>query len=294
MDHNEHKKAGALNRALRAVLGQLDDHDAVLVMDADTVLEGTFIERCLPELKPYVGGVGGRFRGKEEKRGLLPELQRMEFYRYGNEADRLGNRAFVLTGTGTLFSVLALREVKARRGYQLPAGEEVYDVFSLTEDNELTIAVNAIGFECIAPGPLTFTDVMPKVGMLWKQRKRWYLGALRNMWSYGRLMPGHLRWVYWKQQVGLLISSMGAMLYYVLAVTCLIMGYQLSFDWIWMIPTAVLAVERTVTVWPRGWKSRIMAVSVVGELFYTTLLLLCFLASFVTFASGSQGKWHNT
>ena len=50
---NRHKKAGALNQALEAILPELDDGDdgdAVLVMDADSFLDGGFIGHALEKL----------------------------------------------------------------------------------------------------------------------------------------------------------------------------------------------------------------------------------------------------
>ena len=43
---NAHKKAGALNQALRLLLPQLGDDAAVLVMDADSFLDEGFVEHA--------------------------------------------------------------------------------------------------------------------------------------------------------------------------------------------------------------------------------------------------------
>ena len=60
---NRHKKAGALNQALEVLLPELRDEDAVLVMDADSVLEPTFLVQARNHLRDGVGGVGGVFTG---------------------------------------------------------------------------------------------------------------------------------------------------------------------------------------------------------------------------------------
>lgn len=56
---NGDKKAGALNQALEKYLPTLRDGDGVLVMDADTTLNSTFIEASLEHHAHGVGGVGG-------------------------------------------------------------------------------------------------------------------------------------------------------------------------------------------------------------------------------------------
>jgi poly-beta-1,6-N-acetyl-D-glucosamine synthase len=55
---NEHKKAGALNQALESVLPEIWADDAILVMDADSVLAPTFLAEA-KRLGDGVGGVGG-------------------------------------------------------------------------------------------------------------------------------------------------------------------------------------------------------------------------------------------
>ena len=45
-----------------------------------------------------------------------------------------------------------------------------------------------------------------RAGKLVAQRQRWYLGALRNLHQYGWKLPWYLRWVYWRQQLGLMLS----------------------------------------------------------------------------------------
>ncbi|XVU29476.1 hypothetical protein ACQPZJ_21100 [Actinoplanes sp. CA-054009] len=81
----------------------------------------------------------------------------MEYHRYGQTAKRVGHRAFVLTGTVTLFSYGALLDVRRQRreGSLLPRGRSFYDTHSLTEDNELTFAPLAVStlFEGVSQVP---------------------------------------------------------------------------------------------------------------------------------------------
>jgi cellulose synthase/poly-beta-1,6-N-acetylglucosamine synthase-like glycosyltransferase len=293
---NPDRKAGAINFALTVLETYLQEPDAVLVMDADTTLSPDFLDIGDAHLRPGVGGVGGTFVGRE-CRTTLGYLQRMEFYRYGNLIRRHGGRAFVLTGTGTLFSWRALLDVRVarRRGRRLPAGVSFYDTRSLTEDNELTFAVQALGYAALSPqGMYATTDVMERPGTLIAQRERWYLGALRNIWHYGRRMPWQLRWVYWRQQAGLLLATAIALAYLaIMAITVTLTG-SIAFSWWWATPALLLLIERVATVWRMGWKARLLAASFIPEQLYTLILTASYLRAFAVFIRGGKGGWRAT
>jgi hypothetical protein len=144
---NRHRKAGGLNQMLVRLLPGMGPLDAVLVMDADTIMVSDFIERAAAELRsaPDLDAVGGVFYG-DAAPGLLAQLQRNEYQRYGRDISRRRGQVFVLTGTASLFRVDALAAVAAGRGTVLP-GEagQFYDTYSLTEDNELTLALKTLG-----------------------------------------------------------------------------------------------------------------------------------------------------
>jgi cellulose synthase/poly-beta-1,6-N-acetylglucosamine synthase-like glycosyltransferase len=294
--HNPDRKAGAINYALERLEHLFEPRDAVVVMDADTTLSPDFLAIARHHLTGRVGGCGGTFVGRD-CRSLLGYLQRMEFYRYGQTARRHGRRAFVLTGTGTLFSWDALRHVRdARRaGKGLPAGTSFYDTHSLTEDNELTFALQTLGYHTISPDRmLATTDVMESVHKLIAQRERWYLGALRNIWHYGARMPGHLRWVYWRQQVGLCVSATVAAAYLLMVFGTVAITGTVAFSWWWTLPCALLAAERTATVWGMGWRARLCAATFIPEQFYTLLLTWSYLRALTSFLRGKKGAWKAT
>ncbi|MFI1993088.1 glycosyltransferase family 2 protein [Actinoplanes sp. NPDC020271] len=292
---NPDKKAGAINYALDQLEPYLDDpwNVAVLIMDADTTLAPDFLAIAERNLVAGVGGVGGTFAGRECS-SALGYLQRMEYHRYGQVAKRMANRAFVLTGTGTLFSYGALADVRHQRrsGALLPEGESFYDTHSLTEDNELTFALQACGYRVLSPaGMWATTDVMERVPKLVAQRERWYLGALRNIAQYGRRMPFHMRWTYWRQQFGLLLSALVAVVYLLaLAVSVLWLG-DVSFHWYWTLPSLILLAERVWSVWSMGWRARLYAASFVPEQAYTLLLTFIYIKSLLKFVRGDKGSW---
>ena len=114
---NRHRKAGGLNQLLARLLPTFGPLDAVLVMDADTVMVDDFLERAAAEFDalPDLDAVGGVFVG-DDSPGLLGQLQRNEYLRYGRDISRRQGRVFVLTGTASLFRADALAAVAAARG----------------------------------------------------------------------------------------------------------------------------------------------------------------------------------
>ncbi|GGK89405.1 glycosyltransferase [Mangrovihabitans endophyticus] len=299
MADNPHKKAGAINHALERLAPYLDGDAwawAVLVMDADTTLAPGFLEIADRHLGAGVGGVGGTFCGRPSST-VLGQLQRMEFHRYGQVARRLAYRAFVLTGTGTLFAYAALCDVRAQRraAVMLPYGESFYDTHSLTEDNELTFALQACGYASISPpGMLATTDVMDTIPKLVRQRERWYLGALRNIGRYGRRMPPHLRWTYWRQQAGLLLSAVVAICYLLAVTVTLAVSGSVQWSWWWLAPSVLLLVERVWSVWAMGWRARLYAAAFVPEQLYTLLLTVIYALAFTRWIRGHRGSWAAT
>lgn len=295
LNNNKDKKAGALNYALESLESELQHNDSVLVMDADTTLEYAFLRQAKQALRsnPRAGAVSSVFVGRDSST-LLGKMQQMEYYRYRREINRNGDRAFVVSGTAALIRFSALKAVKEARveGVKLPKRTSYYDTHSLTEDNELTFALLTLGWECPAPGATSTTDVMESLKSLWYQRHRWYLGALMNIWHYGKKMPWHMRLVYWKQQLGLAFSVVAFSIITV-AFTLSLLG-PFGFSW-WT--TGILAVhltERTATVWKMGIGYRLIAVSYLPELLYSIYLLMIYIKAALDHLMRRQGSWHAT
>ncbi|MFG2822405.1 glycosyltransferase family 2 protein [Kitasatospora sp. NPDC048365] len=247
---NRHRKAGALNQVLEALLPTLDPWDAVLVMDADSVLDPGFIKAAVRHLAdPGVPAVGGTFAGKPGG-GLVGALQRNEYARYARDLRRRQGKTLVLTGTATLFRAHVLDEVlRARRAGVLRGGPAVYDTQVLTEDNELTLAIRHLGHRIIAPPECTLlTEVMPTWADLFRQRLRWKRGAIENLKAYG--------WTpvtreYWARQLLAVVGLFALTAYLVSLVWAAVTG-GFHFNPLWTGVTAVIALERIVTVRSRG------------------------------------------
>lgn len=297
MFHNKHLKAGALNYVLEQIIPKMNDQDCILIMDADTQLSTDLIERCVDKLdqNPNAGAVGSIFVGRETKT-LLGWMQKMEFWRYKRQIHRNGDKAFVLSGTASVFLVKTFKAVRdARNNGKLPfGGGSFYDIVGLTEDNEITLAIATIGFDCLTAEVTAATDVMENITTLKKQRERWYGGALVNLKSYGRSLPWHLKWVYWSQQIGLFFSLLTLMLLYSVWVFLLVNYSKIDVNWWWLLPLGILAVERTFTVWQLGWKARLIAATIIPEQIYSILLIFFYSLGLADFIIGKKGQWHQT
>ena len=150
---NTLRKAGALNQVLSKILPDLGPQDVILVMDADSQINSSFLETGAEYFRnfPVLDAIGGVFYG-EDGHGLLGQFQRNEYARYSDQIKRRGGRVFVLTGTASLFRSDALLSVARSRGIYIPGEHgQVYDTAALTEDNELTIALKSIGCPMISP-----------------------------------------------------------------------------------------------------------------------------------------------
>lgn len=270
---NVHKKAGALNQVLDALLPTLDDEDVIFVQDADSFCDPKFIEAGMAVYTDEIGGVGGVFRGRIDAPTRwgrwIQAFQTNEYARYELDIRRQRGRVLVLTGTATLLRVRVLREVIAfRESGLLPGEPKVYDTKVLTEDNELSFAIMRLGYKIKSPKGCTLTtETMPTLRALGQQRLRWKRGALENLFDYG--WDKNTR-SYWTRQVlgafGVLITTA-----YIASIAYGLMA-GIHFRAFWIGVTVLFALERIVTVRTRGWKAMAVASLVVVENLYDFFL----------------------
>lgn len=299
--NNEYKKAGALNQVLDDLLERLASDDLILVMDADSMLDPTFIGGGRAVLEspagtraarggPVLGGIGGTFLGSPGG-GLLGAFQRNEYARYARDVRRLQGKALVLTGTASIFPVSVLREVVvARRDGLIPDRSDagaVYDVHVLTEDNELSLALMHLGYGILAPRECTLeTEVMLTWGDLGRQRLRWKRGALENISDYGLT---RVTFSYWLRQLLSVLGLIATVLYLSAVVWGLVAGFQVHP--FWLAVSIVFSIERIVTVRSRGWRQMLLAAPLVIEIFYDLFLQLTQARAFAQIALGRERKW---
>ena len=287
---NSHKKAGALNQALRRVMADLDDHDTVLVQDADSFLDPGFIQTASEYLERGYGGVGGVFRGGPGG-GFVGHLQRNEYARYARDVARLRGKCLVITGTAALFRVGVLRQVSAARlAGTLPAGDGqggIYDTSVLTEDNELTFALMHLGHDVISPAACTLeTEVMSTWGGLWKQRLRWKRGAIENCVQYGLT---RVTWKYWGRQLVTMLGTIVSALYLATIAVAVVNG-GMQVNAVWLSLSAIFVVERVATVRYRGWKQMVLAATMY-ELILDYFLQACHVMAYAKAALRTSKSW---
>lgn len=288
--HNRHKKAGALNIALRDVLAQCADDDAVLVVDADSSLGARFVETAVQILaeNPRVGAVGGIFYAAH-RRNLLEQLQANEYVRYAREIERRGGDARVITGTGALFRACALRQVADERSTgRLPGASGVYDTLALTEDNELTLALKALGWRCVSPEEcIVETDTMPTLSMLWRQRMRWQRGAIQNLRAHGwnrTTAPYALRQSYMGMTV-LVWALLGVM------TAASVLSGQFHLVPFWTALGGIFWLERVVSVRRAGPRGVALAAPLVVEAGYDFLIMAVYVKSVVDLVLRRRERW---
>jgi cellulose synthase/poly-beta-1,6-N-acetylglucosamine synthase-like glycosyltransferase len=264
---NTARKAGALNQALARILPRLGNNDYLLAMDADSALCPGWLETAarVLALDRRVGAICGAFLG-EPGGGIVGQIQRNEYYRYARIINRRW-QAVVLSGTGSLFRARALQEIARERGSRLPgAPGQYYRHTSITEDDEITLAMKTLGWKCLCPTRCeTLTEVMPTWGALWTQRMRWQKGTLGDLSAYG--LTKVTRW-YWLRQAGLYGGFAVSFACLGIMIASLVTAPGISVGWTVGILSVTL-VERTVTVRRGGWRAMLLAAVILPEAYYS-------------------------
>ena len=289
--NNVDKKAGALNQVLRDLLPSMGPNDTVMVLDADSIPQPGFLATAIKAFTDDRGlsAVGGQFLGAPGD-GLIGQLQRNEYLRYQREIDRRQGKVFVLTGTATIFRAQSLQCVASSRGTLIPGTPgSVYETESLTEDNELTIALKSLGALMYSPsGCEVETEVMPTWVTLWRQRLRWQRGAVSNIGHYG-LTPTTTR--YWSQQIGIAYSVFALWSFFLMIFLQITATDQWVWFPFWIAILGLFLTERLITVWRGGWKARLLSVFIVPELLFDSFQDVIFLKGITDLAFHRRVAW---
>jgi poly-beta-1,6-N-acetyl-D-glucosamine synthase len=292
--NNTHRKAGALNQVLAWLLPSLSWNDAILEMDADTVLTHRYVERAEARLTGNVSAVGPAYSGRPDG-GLLGVLQRNEYARFNRQIARRRGRTPVLSGTATLASVKALRSVlHGRQTGRLPNGPDwgVYNPTTGTEDYELTLCLRRLGYRPLAPANCgVITDVMDTLTKWHGQRVRWYWGAMTNLRQHGlnRITAPYFASVAATfAGIGLTIGYVGLLL-----ATIALTGSIVFEPW-WLLPTLVIIAERVWTVRHQGARGMLVAALFLPEIVYDWLRQAVWIHAALNALSGAEQKWMAT
>lgn len=266
--HNKHKKAGALNQALKAVMPHLQDSDVVLAMDADSQLMPDFIDNGLRYLaySPHRGAISGSYIARKDP-SIVGLLQRVEYAQGLRTVHSRGGRIHVLSGAACMFTVQAMRAVASLRGTAILPGPRgwVYHEESLTEDYELTLALRRIGYEPLNARDCTvITDVMTT----WKdwsvQRVRWQHGTLDTLSIYGWIPHTRKAWVVQGWTYFRSIMPLLMVLFWAYALTFETVIFQLF----WMSVIPVFVLDQLVASWKAGWRGRAYALFIIPMWLY--------------------------
>lgn len=210
-------KARALNFALSRARG-----DVIITTDADTQLEKNAVKELVERLYDEdVMGVGGQVRVLGTS--VLARAQDVEHLRIGmfRRAKEMEDLS-VAPGPISAFRKDALEKVG---GF----------VESEVEDYATTKEVKKIGKVVYAPGAKAFTEMPGTLGILWKQRKRWFLGDLEHLGG------GFLKeWLF--LLLGDFIAILDVLLPFLMILTqnWVLLGIFLAFEIVTMlIPTLV-------------------------------------------------------
>lgn len=283
------QQASALNQVLGRLLPRLADSDQILIMDADSQLSAGWLQAAVLALarNPLAGAVCGVFLG-ERGGGLVGQLQRNEYVRYARQVSRRF-QVPVLSGTGTMFRVSTLRQVAAGRGHRLPGiAGEVYNVRSITEDDEITLAIKTLGLRCLAVyGCETTTEVMPGWTALWTQRLRWQAGALSDLRRYGFTAVTSL---YWLRQTVIYVALLASMTCWVVMLTAFSAHPGFNLGWTIGI-LGVNFAERAWTARRAGWAGVALSMLMLPEFIYDTWRMAVYLRAIFAELTGRELQW---
>ncbi len=287
---NIHRKAGALNYALDQVLPHLDDQTRVLTIDADTVLSPDWIENALrwQQARPHAGAICTIYQGRNG-RGILPILQRIDYAQEARRVGRRQGRVDVLTGVATLFTAGLLRQVASERGTTVRGRVgEIYDVDSLTEDFEITLAIKQLGYLPISPRDVVaVTDVMATWADLKRQRTRWQRGTVETLMAYGYSRLTRRHWVtqVWSYGLSLVFPLMLGLL----ALSWYVGG--ISYEPIWLLTLPLFYAEHILLSWRLGWKEGLVAISIVPFWIYENFRIFVFWFALYKAMRNGERRW---
>ena len=283
---NAFKKAGNLNSALSLILPQLDDSDVIMGFDADSSPDSHFIENALHWIERGYGSVGATFHGRKGG-GMLGLLQRSEFARFARHQHRKAT-ADVLSGTGWAANAGVMRAIAAAR-----TDGRVYDVTSMVEDFELTLALRCAGIAMVCPADCRVTtDVMTRLGDWVSQRLRWQHGTLDELRRYG-----------WATETrGMIIRQF--LIYASMFATPATIGYLtwsfLLFGWQGINPlnARLYAIGIGIVILEQAWQARkagFMAVlatlAVIPDFIYSLSRQVVYVRAFFRLIRKKQTSW---
>ena len=289
---NVHKKAGALNQALAAVLPDLADSDLLLLQDADTLLNPGFSKAAINAMSDDVGGVCAQY-DMATPRNFLERMQGSEFARSRRRIGRKDGRTKILVGIAAMFTAGKLREViAARKAGILPGDPAVYMEMSLTEDYELSLAFRTLGYRLVCPdGCRPRTHAMPTLAKLWHQRVRWSRGGLDDLYVYGVTRTTA---AYVADQTGRTLTMLTPFVYLAYLISLKLTYGHITWALPWLLINVLFVGERVITVRREGWRAMCVSLLLVPDLLYDWFMAAAYVSGLTKHLRGSATQWHET
>jgi len=196
MEHNPHRKSGALNRGFDYINKQvslksddLSNDFIIMTLDADTIVGNKICEKIVEvfDACPHAGGaniqcllqdlktISGK-RHPSFMQRIWYAFQHIEYTLAMPQKISQHPKTRILAGACTALRLCALQDVKARRGV-------VWDVDALVEDYDLTRELHRLGWETPPVHAEAYTDAPVDAKTLLKQRRRWYKGTILMLWE---------------------------------------------------------------------------------------------------------------
>lgn len=291
--NNSSRKSGALNAGLRHICqdGQIpaDGIDFIVTMDADTDLDGRFVETAVGIMTrdPALGGLCASCLGKPAADGeslwerWVMWFQRAEYCRY--TCTRVRTNIHTMSGAGSVYRVEALNDLLSDRGC-------VFDErpSNLVEDYETTLAIRDAGWTCTTNGDcLAYTDLMPTVGELVNHRRRWVRGTIDELRRRGR-PDEHTRLSVFQIAFGV-ISLPTVYLWLAYAVYGAISTGHV--ETIWLLFAAGFAAWQAWTIRSMGVPRMIVAAALIPELLFGLVRSYWFYTSIARSFLGTSRSW---
>jgi biofilm PGA synthesis N-glycosyltransferase PgaC len=260
---NEHRKSGALTAGWWRYC---QDADLVVSTDADTVLAPNAVGDWEQEFlaNPALGASASKYLIVKTG-SLWTRLQRFEFAMWADTCLRMKSVA-VVSGVGCIYRNDVLREVAARDDRDGP-----WSFDSTVEDYELTYRIKRAGHQVhTSPTVRAFTDAMPTVRALWRQRLKWQAGTIEDMVRIGIDRYTARDWL---RQLGGAIAVLLRILAPLVLVCGIVYG-RVQFNPVWLlIPliSILLDVKRVRQMPFRDRRDMLLAVSFFPNELFNTL-----------------------
>ncbi|MBU1975574.1 MAG: glycosyltransferase [Nanoarchaeota archaeon] len=167
-------KAASLNEGIKKGKGAYFG-----CMDADSIIEPTIIEKCLPYFEDDIGAVTVNVE-VVQPRGILHKVMELEFILGLSlflKIYSFFDSVFVTPGPFSIFSKKVLDEIGG------------FDANCIVEDMEISFRIRKAGYRIVHCMDAKVQTILPRgFRKLYVQRRRWYSGALETVFQHKHML----------------------------------------------------------------------------------------------------------